>query len=559
MDRKTIKWLLKTSKKQHIAIIFLIVFNVLLSLCNVLFALACRNVIDAVNKDVNQLFLRGTMLLGVILLMIVLRLVCQSMSVRITARLEMNYRANLLRAIIKKDYATVTKHHSGELMTYMTSDIAIITEGITSILPNVAGMITRIVGAFSVLCVMDLTFAVIFVVGGILVFFVTLFFRRIVKKLHRKVQETDGKARSFMQEAITNLLVVKIFNIEKEIDEKTEVLQEENFKAKMKRRAVSIAANCGFSFVFHLGYLYALMWSAYKVAINAISFGTLTATLQLVSQIQSPFSSLSGILPRFYGILASAERIMEIENMPEEAPANKEPIDVKTVYENLQSIEFENVTFAYDRDLVIDDASLTVNKGDFIAIAGISGIGKSTLLKLLLGVFTQQSGEIFLKLNNGETIYTDKFTRKLFAYVPQGNLLLSGKIRDNLCIINKTATDEDIKKAIKVSCAESFIDDLPNGLDTVIGEKGLGLSEGQVQRLAIARAILSNAPILLLDEATSALDEQTEKQLLENIQNLNDKTCIIISHKKAALDACDKEVIIRDGKIYTIDKKTLNA
>jgi ATP-binding cassette subfamily B protein len=179
---------------------------------------------------------------------------------------------------------------------------------------------------------------------------------------------------------------------------------------------------------------------------------------------------------------------------------------------------------------------------------GISGIGKSTLLKLLLGVFSVQSGSIYLKTDN-DKIPVDKYTRKLFTYVPQGNMLISGTIKENLTFINDDVTDEEIEKAIEISCAKQFIDELPLGIETVIGEKGLGLSEGQVQRLAIARSILSKAPVLLLDEATSALDEETEKQFLTNLRELNNVTCIIVSHKKAALEICNKHIQINNGRI----------
>ena len=258
-------------------------------------------------------------------------------------------------------------------------------------------------------------------------------------------------------------------------------------------------------------------------------------------------------MPKYYSLIASGERLKEICNLPNEEKLNTNPIDVEETYKNLKSINFENISFKYDRDIILNNTSLTVNKGDFVAVTGISGIGKSTLLKLLLGVFKVNEGKISLNLNSG-SIPADKQTRKLFSYVPQGNMLLSGTIRDNLTFINSDVTEEEIEEAIRISCAKQFIEELPLGIETVIGEKGLGLSEGQVQRLAIARSILSKSPVLLLDEATSALDENTEKEFLTNLREMKNVTCIIVSHKKAALDICNKCIQIIDSKIISEEK-----
>ena len=196
---------------------------------------------------------------------------------------------------------------------------------------------------------------------------------------------------------------------------------------------------------------------------------------------------------------------------------------------------------------MLENADFTVNRGDFIAITGISGIGKSTLFKVMLGVLEPEQGTVYIDADR--TYYSDIKTRKLFSYVPQGNMLFSGTIRDNIAFVNQDADEQQIMRAARLACAESFIKELPDGLDTVIGEKGHGLSEGQVQRIAVARALLCNSDIILLDEATSALDEQTEKQLLENIRGIQGVTCIIISHKAAALDICNREIRIEDKKI----------
>jgi len=288
-----------------------------------------------------------------------------------------------------------------------------------------------------------------------------------------------------------------------------------------------------------------------------MTYGTLTAVLQLISQIQTPFVSITKMFPQYYAVLASAERIMEIENITNEE-STYEKIDVKQTYDKLKSIRFNNIKFNYGRETVIEHGDAMLNKGDFVAIRGISGIGKSTLMKMLLGVFKPQQGTIDICLENGKTIQASPDTRCMFSYVPQGNYLFSGTIRENILMINPNASDEEVSQALKLSEIEDFIENLPDGLDTVIGEKGLGISEGQAQRLAIARALISNAPIILLDEATSALDKNTEEKVLDNIKKLNKKTCIIITHKAAALEVCNREFIINDKQLTAVRKEAIN-
>ncbi len=550
-DSKALKWILKSSKKQLPAVFLLICANALLSFLGVVFAFKCSSVIDcAVSRDRVGLISSLLFLLLLIAIQILMRIVCQNISVRVTAKSEITFKSQLFSNILRKDYSKITAFHSGELMTRLTSDISIVSDGIISLAPSLVSMVTRLIFSAAALIMLDPSFAFVFLVAGVLILLATSLFKGFLKKLHKLVQETDGRLRSFLQESLGGILMIKVFGIEDKIDQEAGNYQHINYKAKMKRRTISIIANTGLSLIFQLGYIFAFGWSAFNLVNGIISVGTVTAVLQLVNQIQAPFAGMSGIMPKYYSILASAERIMEIEELDMEKGEKMEKIDSASTYEGLDKIVFEDISFGYDRDIVLENTSLEIQKGDFAVISGISGIGKSTLMKLLLGVINPSHGKIYLSLENGETRITDKSTRPLFSYVPQGNLLLSGTIRDAITIIKPDATADEIDYALKISCSDSFINDFPEGLNTPIGEKGFGLSEGQVQRLAVARAILSNEPVILLDEATSALDEETEKQLLENIRGMENKTCIIISHKKAAYDICNKEIKIENKKIF---------
>ena len=383
--------------------------------------------------------------------------------------------------------------------------------------------------------------------AGTLAIIVASLFKPITKRLHKDVQAKEGKVRSFMQEGLGSLLMIKTFGAQDKMSATANALQEESYRSQRKRNIFSIITGTGVSALFSFAFVWGLGWGAYQLFYGAISYGVLMQITTLIGQIRTPIQGMTNIFPTYFNALASAERILEIENLPDEQELNSD-IDISDLYREMDSICFEDISFSFDRDIVLDDTSLTIDKGDFVAIEGISGIGKSTLMKLLLSVYQPREGRIYI--HTPEKDYAvDKSLRKLFSYVPQGNFLLSGTLRENIAFVAPDASEADIMEAARIACADGFIRELPEGLDTVIAEHGGGLSEGQVQRVAIARAILTGAPVILLDEATSALDEETELDLLHNLRELRNKTCVIISHKKAAEQICDKVVTIENKKI----------
>lgn len=550
-DTHTLLWLYRLSKGQRLRIFLLMVSNGLFSASFIWFALICRQLIDAAvahNREV--LIEQAVYLLGVVMLQLCMRIFCNSMLEFVKCRLDISMKQYVVDKMLKKDYQSISEYHSGELLNRLFSDVQVITDGITGMLPNLVNIVTRLLMAVGVMVIMDPMFTLIFLVSGVLIFFVTIFFRRKMKSLHKEVQQKQGIVRSFLQEMLESLLIVKVFGLEGYMKDEMRKRQEDYFGIQMKRRTFSIWANAGIHFVFRLGYLYALCWGAFGIYHRTLSYGSLTAMLQMVGQIQTPFSSLSGFLPQFYSILASSERLMELEQINDEVM--EEPIEVHEVYNCLETIEFQQVQFSYGRNPVLIDSSFKVNKGDFVAITGLSGGGKSTMFLLMLGAYHPNGGKICIKLmRNGESdvVLPGTGSRRLFAYVPQGNYLFSGTVRENITMLKPSASDDEVWKALEYACADEFIRDIPDGLDTAVGEHGFGFSEGQVQRLAIARALLGGAPILLLDEATSALDEPTEAKVLQNIAELREKTCFIVTHRRAALSICNKILQIEDGRI----------
>ncbi len=555
MDNKNAKrWIKLHSKQQSVKMGVLIVCNVLFSLLSVLFAVAVKTIIDgATNTDSavgkTQIIKGSVGILCIVVLQFVFRIVINYLIEHIKGKLEIAYKSHIFNDVLKKNYQKISAYHSGDIMNRINNDVAVISDAYTTVIPSVISAVFRLVCAVTAIVILDWIFATVFIVAGLLVFLTLTLMRAKLKSFHKDVQSTGGKVHSFMQETIENLLAVKVFSVNKNVSEKSNSLQQDNFQVKMKRSKYSVTGHAVYNMIFSLGYIFALIYGAVKIYNGQLSYGSLSAILQLVNNVQVPFASLSNVFPKYYGMMASAERILEIENIQDEEV--NDGLDRKEVYDKLNFISASDLNFYYDKETVLNNASLTVNKGDFVMIEGASGIGKSTFIKLLLGVYKPRSGKIVLNCTDGER-NVDESTRKLFSYVPQQNLLFSGTLYDNLTFIKKDATDTEIESALKLSCADEFIKLLPDGLNTKVGENGLGLSEGQIQRIAIARAVISGAPILLLDESTSALDENTEKRLLSNLNSLKDKTLIIISHRNSAKDICNRVIRIQDKKFIEL-------
>lgn len=432
-------------------------------------------------------------------------------------------------------------------MNRLTSDISVITNAVIGLIPTLVSFVTRLVSAAVFMLFLDPAFLSFYLVCGLVFMVFSRLYSRRMKKLHKQCQESEGKTRSFMQEALQNILVVKAFRNEAEMTGYSSELQENNYRLKMKRNFISIIAHVFTSLTFTAGSYLALAWGAFRLSGAAITYGDLTAMLQLVNQIQQPFRGMSSLLPMYYSALASAERLLELEELDRDIPLKAA---VKP-HKRLKEIRLENLWFSYGKEPVLQGLSLTVKPGDFVAVTGISGIGKSTLLKLLLGVLKPDKGSILFETENG--IFPAGWeTRDLFAYVPQGNMILSGTIRENILFFHRDAGEAEVVRAAKVAGIYEFIMGLPEKFDTMLGEKGLGLSEGQVQRLAIARAVLHDAPVLLLDEATSALDEETEQSILRHIKQLETKTLFIVSHRPAALEICNHVIRLEKGKLEIV-------
>ena len=552
MKKHPIIWLLGQARRRLGAVLVLITAQVVNALLGVYFALGSRGVIDSAVAGDMQGFYRACVTQALIIAGTLLTLtLMRHMRDQLRAVLERDWKQRLLRGLLHGEYADVSAYHSAELLNRLNNDVAKVNEGILSVFPAAAAMVARLVASVAVLGALDGTFTLIVLCLGAVILVSTALMRRRLKELNKKVSHHDGLVSAFLQEIMEKLLMVQAMDVSQEVERRSDDLLDQRYVLQRKRKNVSLLTNTGISLMSYGSGFFALCWCAWRMLAGQMTFGGLTAVVHLVGQLQAPFVNLSGVMPQYIAMLASGERLMELEAIQgQKAPAGEDP---HVLYDRMESISAENLSFSYDRDPVLHGAEFDLPKGAFASITGPSGIGKSTLLKLLLGIFKPESGGLFLQCG-AERIPLDRATRRLFAYVPQGNLLLSGTLLENLTIARPDATREEIEEALFVSAMEDYLPQLPDGLNTVIGESAAGLSEGQAQRLAIARAVLGGAPILLLDECTSALDPETEKKVLSRIRNLPDRTCIAVTHRNAAVELCDWQLQLENGGIRAVQR-----
>lgn len=549
-NKKICKWILSHTKKYLPHIILNCLFCIGASSIYVLLAHFSKKVIDTATPDGNSVLIGAFILFGLILLQIALNASVSLVNAFVNGKLTIVLRNGLFTSVVRKKYPLVFEHHTGDLLNRFTSDIDQVVGGAATILPSLCSMLAKIIAGTLALILENYIFAFIVLAVGFIFPLIGRIISKKYKYLHKAVQETEGQSRSFLQESFANIVVIKTFDSESPILNKLNAYLSENFKTKMKRSGIQVTMNTCLNSFFTIGYYAVLVWGAYSITSGKISTGTLFYYLQLVSMLRAPLQNVSGILPRYFAMVASAERLIELENMDVETPPLKyDKID--NIKSDFKFIYADKLSFAYNDTLIIRNSSFKIHKNSITAITGGSGSGKSTFFKLLLGLYDVCGGSLTF---NGTTDINSA-TRPMFSYVPQVNMILSGTILENLTLCNPDVDMEKVEQACRAAMIYDFISSLPDGFNTKISERGAGLSEGQIQRISIARALLFDAPILLLDESTSALDEPTETALLSNIKNMTDKTVIFITHRNTSISVCDHIINIKN-KEFTEQKKS---
>ena len=502
----------------------------------------------AKSGSMDALFTYGALLVAFIAVERLLNIWNAYIRTKASAVMQKHMQGMVTEAILGKQYAALKGFHSGELVNRVFSDVGVVKNGVMNMLPMVLRTAVSFIGAAAILISMDWRFIPVMIVASCVGVGISMAFREPMKNRHKRMQQAEDALHASTQETLENIRVVKASVSEKRALKAMKKRRDHLSEEQIRNAKLSIAMNNGMGIMFDISWLICNLWGCVKIYHGTFTYGSLAALIQLVGRIQAPISNAVSLISQAYGVIASAERLLDVAGLPDEDDGPK--------LESFDEIRLENVRFRYadGTEDVLQNVNGVIRRGDFVALTGISGGGKTSLFQLLLGIYKPTEGQVTFVSGN-QTVLASRSTRPLFAYVPQGNMLFSGTLRDNLTMFTDQATDAEISEAIKAACLEQLVAEI--GLDAVLGERGVGLSEGQGQRVAVARALLSKAPILLLDEATSALDDATEAQMLMNISAMRDKTCIIVTHRQAALAICDYTFHISKGRMMRIEGTVL--
>lgn len=550
-------WLFSLSrcyKKEIFAVTVLSVIGTVFSLTT---SLCLKYVIDIVTGTLNQSILlvvlaAVAMLLGSIFLSAITSRITTKVNVKIQNELQLQVYGTIFNA----QWESLREYRKGDLINRINSDASLIASGAVSWWPTVITFAAKFIYTFVLIVMNDPIMAAIALMSAPVS---ALLSRFMIRKMHNhslKVKELSADIMSYQEDSFQNLQYIKSFGISDVINKRLIKKQQEYKEESLNYNKVTVLMNIIMGLVGITVTFVSYAWGIYRLWEGFITYGTMVMFLQLTLTLSNSFNSILSVIPTTINLGTSAARIISLENLPDEksTPTAEEKKFINSNFKSGVSINCSNLSFSYSdkpSERVLKNAGFSAGIGETIAIIGGSGIGKTTFFRLLLGLLEPTEGEITFKGNNNETIKAGPSTRELIAYVPQGNTIISGTVAENLRLIKKDATDEEIITALKLSCAYDFVSKLPQGINSQIGESGNGFSEGQIQRIAIARALIKDAPVLLFDEVTSALDEETEGRLLHNIQtHFKNKTIIFVTHKLNALDISDK--------VYKIDKKQLH-
>lgn len=556
------RWLLSYIKKYWWGIGLYILMGLIGTVMGLGTSVASKYLIDAVVSHNDETILRiAAIVIGLAAVQIFLTSGTNWISARVGSRVHKDIRGNFYEQVISADWEAVNGYHSGDLINRLEGDVSAAADSVVSFIPSLVTRSVQFIGALIIVLYYDKTMAILALLGSPLIVLTSRYMARKIRAFSKESREMNSHIISFGEESMQNLQIIKAFDLPKQYSQRFRDLLDCYRNVRLSYEKFSILMTMGLSFVGLIVSYSCYGWGVWRLWQGAITYGTMTLFLQLASVLTVSFSALVGLAPKAISIATSAGRIMELQKLTPEEKQRENCEFCEQAHQQGVTVRADNVTFSYKDGIspVLTNIDFYAAPGETIAIIGPSGEGKTTFLRLLLGLLRPCSGKLSMELADGNQLSIGSSSRCLCAYVPQGGSLFTGTIAENLCLVRPESTDEELINALQQAGAWDFISNLPAGLNTEIGEKGVNFSEGQAQRISIARALLCNAPVLLLDEATSALDIDTEQRVLQGImqQSIN-RTCILTTHRYSMLRYCDRIYQVgEDGAMRIVEADNL--
>ncbi len=564
---KQVKWIYQYGKRHWSAMIFYTLLGMTGTVVALVSGLVSKDLVDIITgHETGKLVTTFCMMIGVNIGTTLINQISNYVSSKISMRVDAEIKADIFSKILVTDWETLTNYHTGDLLTRWSSDAGVISSGVLNFVPHLIIYLFRFVSALAMVIYYDASFAIFAFISTPVSLLLSRTLMKRMTNNNKRSAAMGAKMTGFNQEAFSNIQTIKSFDLIGLYINRLKQLQQEYITMKLDFQRMSMGTSLLLNTVGLLVSYASYGWGIYRVWSGAISYGTMTMFLGLSGTLTGTLNGLTSLIPTIISLTTSAGRLMDIVEMPREDYSNDEEVQsfLERNKERGISLKMEDISYSYQTGtLVFEGASIEVNPKEIIALVGPSGEGKTTMLRLILSLMRTKDGTAYLAAGGN----TDKLdmvpltpsTRKLFSYVPQGNTMFSGTIAENMRNVKPEATDEEIVEALKEACAWEFVEKLPDGIHSAIKERGGGFSEGQAQRVSIARALLRQAPILLLDEATSALDVATERKVLRNIMNSErPRTCIVTTHRPTVLSTCTRVYAIRDKKCVVLNDEEID-
>lgn len=557
-------WIYQLIKRYSMKVVMYTVLSLISLAITMFVTVKIGDIVDSlVSSNLRSIIRAGSLYVIFGLINVIINMIIQRVSCTINLNVKTEIRIEVFDKIMIADWEELKNYHSGDLLSRINDDVNNVSESIIGWIPTFIIKGCQLVVTLAMIVYYDYSLVLVILICIPIVLIGSRIFLPKMYDKNKMMREIDSEVMSFDKEAFHNIQSIKSFGVVKEFCYKMRELQKKYININLEYNKYSILSS-GIMYVSgQLSAMICLGFVIYHVHIGRISIGTMALFIMLAKYASEAFQSLSDLVPKVISTIASSGRLRKLINLTNE---ENDIIDIKELRREVDQegaiIKVENMSFTYKNGInVFEDVSIEAKSGEIIALVGPSGEGKTTMLRILLGLIKVTNGEAYItsRKENFNRIDISPSTRKLIAYVPQGNTMMAGTIADNMRIINKYATDEEIIEALKKACAYDFVSSLPDNINHKIGESGIGFSEGQNQRLSIARALLSDAPILLLDEATSALDVATERKIINNIMVHDEKhICILTTHRPTVLSLCDRVYKISNKKIKVIDDEEIS-